>query len=190
MAAFVRMAAEFGHVHRDTSSLITRSGESRPTISAGSCDRHPAVRPPDAAYNPYVRNEQIDAWMLLAVAYGRNGAARAPMADLIEAADWINHTLPLYDELRRGLNRLIAAGLVDVDDGTFGLTAAGESLFARVRKGAGSRNQSERLEGVLSGLEDPAIPTWMPADDELGAAVQAYHDRAKREINDLLARRR
>lgn len=127
--------------------------------------------------------------MFLAVAYGRGDNQRAALAELIGAADWINHAIPLDEELRGGLNRLIAAGLVDEDDSAFGLTDSGGSLLAKVGKCAGLWKQWERLEGAFASLVDPSTPSWMPAEGELDRAFQAYRKRASEIIDSPAADR-
>jgi hypothetical protein len=61
-----------------------------------------------------MRDMQIDAWMFMAVAQRRRNGGRASLEDLIGVADWINHAIPIDEELIGGLNRLlIATGIVD-----------------------------------------------------------------------------
>ena len=136
-----------------------------------------------------MRNEAIDAWLFLAVAYGRGDNRRAALTDLIGAADWINHAIPLDEELRAGLNRLVAAGLVNVDDDAFGLTDSGRSLLEKVSERAGLWKQWERLEGAFASLEDPPTPNWMPAEGEITRAIGASQRRARKIIESLASRR-
>ena len=112
--------------------------------------------------------------MFLAVAHGRNPDGTAALVNVIAAADWINHAIPVEDELRRGLNRLIDAGFVGEDRGTFRLTAAGESILAKVRRRASAWTQLNRLATAFAEIGEPSEPSWTPAPIEIEAAIDAY----------------
>ena len=115
--------------------------------------------------------------MFLAVAIGRPNGGHASLEDLIGAADWINHAIPMDDELIGGLNRLIAAGVVDEHDDSFALTQTGEAIFAKVQKRAGIRKQFERLRSEFENLETPQAPGWVPATGVIDAAVAEYQKK-------------
>lgn len=115
-----------------------------------------------------------DAWMFLAICYGSNPAARTTLEGLIGQADYINHAIPNPDEVRGGLNRLIEAGLVDLADETFGMTAAGLALHAKAGKRAYVWTEWKRLEQALDGLADPATPAWTATDEQIRGAITAY----------------
>ena len=63
-----------------------------------------------------------DAWLLQAIALAsRSGPAT--LADLLTAADAVNHALPTDDELHGALSRLGAGGFVEEVDDRFRLTS-------------------------------------------------------------------
>lgn len=136
-----------------------------------------------------MQSSAVDAWMFMAVAYGRDESGSASLDALIGAADWINHASPLDDELRGGLNRLIAAGVVSERGDSFSLTEAGEALHRKTQKRAGLRKQWDRLEVVFAALPVPPEPAWKPSQAALEEARDAYHNRMAAIIRSLPKRR-
>jgi hypothetical protein len=127
--------------------------------------------------------------MFMAVAYGRDDGGSASLDALIGTADWINHAVPLDEELQLGLNRLIAAGFISESEDRFRLTEAGEALHAKSQKRAGLWKQFERLEVQFDVLADPPDPAWKPSHAALDDARAAYHKRMAAAIRSLPKRR-
>jgi hypothetical protein len=63
-----------------------------------------------------------DAWLLQAIAIAAHNAP-APLAQVLAAADAVNHALPTDGELHGAFSRLTAGGFVTEADGRFALTA-------------------------------------------------------------------
>jgi hypothetical protein len=121
-----------------------------------------------------VRNEDIDAWMLLAIAYGRRDHGAAALSDVIELADAINHAIPTHAEVRDSINRLLAAGLVEVSSNTFRLTPTGEVLLPSETGHTLLWSKFDRLSGHLQGLSDPTPRIWELDESLMAEAVKSY----------------
>jgi len=132
-----------------------------------------------------VRQNEIDAWMFLGVAFGRDQDGRAPLDRVVGAADGLNHAIPSRDELTGGLNRLIAAGFLAQSDDAFSLSPAGETLHAKVQRRAGQRRQVDRLAFAFAGLKSPRIPLWTPDGHVLDDAIAEYLERWAKADGDM-----
>lgn len=90
-----------------------------------------------------------DTWVLAAI-----GVYQRPctLLEVIGAADWINHAVPLEDEVESALGKLTGAGLVRIyEEWTFELTDEGASLWS---EGAGDlQGQLQLIEAQLSEFE-------------------------------------
>lgn len=117
---------------------------------------------------------KVDAWMFLGVAFGRGPNGRASLKDIVAAADWVNHAIPLEEELTGGLNRLIAGGYVRSSRGSFALTHAGEALHQRVKKRAGIWTQFDRLAMAFDSLDSPPKPVWRPTPETVRAGIDGW----------------
>jgi len=62
-----------------------------------------------------------DAWLLQAIALA-SGRGPADLAQIIAAADAVNHAIPTADELHGGFVRLTAGGFVAESDARFAIT--------------------------------------------------------------------
>ncbi|HNT74045.1 MAG TPA: hypothetical protein PKH77_03380 [Anaerolineae bacterium] len=74
-----------------------------------------------------------DAWILLAILYSRCEKG-ADLRAIIGAADYINHAILTYEELRDGLVRLRAAGYIREQDGFYHPTQMTLSAYERTTK--------------------------------------------------------
>jgi hypothetical protein len=107
-----------------------------------------------------------DVWILRSIG-GRDRATGSPLRDVLAAADYHNHAVPLEAEFCGAVGRLVAAGLVGADAGRYWLTAAGVPL-------------AERRGSFAAGLADleqvtlPAGPSWHLPAGAFRAAVDAY----------------
>lgn len=71
-----------------------------------------------------------DVWVLLAAAAAARKATPVPLAELIAAADMINHAIATREELNGALGRLGRAGyLIATAAGTVSLTPSGRALL-------------------------------------------------------------
>ena len=110
-----------------------------------------------------------DAWLLHAILISvRDG--EAPLDVVISAADGIQHAMLTFDEIDGGVARLSAAGLIEIRNKRFHLTAAGTELGARVT--TLSVRKAEQAVRKALGVRDPeppykptpADPAWMWGD--------------------------
>jgi len=102
--------------------------------------------------------EFADAWVLAAI-----GVYQRPctLVEVIGAADWVNHGVPLEAEVESALGKLTGAGLVRIyEEWTFELTDEGASLFA---EGASDlRAHLGLIEAQLSTFEPGRAPVRLP----------------------------
>ena len=89
--------------------------------------------------------------MFLAIKHGWPGW----LARVIGTADFINHAIPTEDEVAGGVERLSAAGLVELRRRRLRLTRAGRRLY-REMKGGSWFDEWHRLEGALPEAVDRA----------------------------------
>jgi hypothetical protein len=93
-----------------------------------------------------------DFWLFLAVARS-DGAG---LGSFIAAADHINCTIPLEEEIAGAISRLRAAALVTEESGAFRLTPFGETIFARGGGlSAAPRSQFLAIERLLADVNLP-----------------------------------
>lgn len=111
-----------------------------------------------------------DAWVLAAIMLtGMDDGAT--LADVVAAADAINHAILTEDEVQSAVRRLLGAGLITTSRRRFSLTDSGRSL-ARDRR-VGMLDQVDRLLGALHELPVQEEP-WQPEPGELRAAVRRH----------------
>ena len=116
--------------------------------------------------------------MFLAVAVSRGPVGTASLEDVVAAADWVNHVIPLEDELTGGLNRLLGAGFLQNPSDLFALSDTGEALYARVQKRAGLRTQFNRLKEAFGSLPAADVLMWTPAVGAIDHAIDAYQTKS------------
>ena len=71
-----------------------------------------------------------DAWVLLALIYSSQSRT-ADLTTVIASADFINHAILTYDELRNGLGRLEEAGLIREKSGKYRATSIVLAAYAK-----------------------------------------------------------
>jgi hypothetical protein len=129
-----------------------------------------------------------DAWIFvsLVIAGGagrhrRSATTRRPegvrLADVLSTADHLNHAIPGRHEVEAAVRRLVGAGLINVADGWFRVTAAGEHLW-RTRPHGGLATTVETVQGVLSRRAAPGSADWALGEEEHAAAVQEFSARS------------
>ena len=128
--------------------------------------------------------------MFLGVAFGRGPNGRARLKDIVATADWVNHAIPLEEELTGGLNRLITGGYVSRSRGSFALTHAGEALHQNVKKRAGIWTQFDRLAMAFESLESPPTPVWRPTPETVRAGIDGWLSEADDILKATDSRRR
>ena len=118
-----------------------------------------------------------DAWIFSALLVTRHPAG---LADLVGAADGINHAIPTPEEINGALDRLHAAGLVSRSDEQLAPTPAASELFERISSGRRS------LLGIVDRIHQALVRDFgMPAaprvfsysDADVRAAYEVYLQR-------------
>lgn len=134
-----------------------------------------------------------DAWILFAAGLASSRSERAGMATLAEvigAADAVQHAIATREELSGALARLSRARHLAVEGETVRLLPSGQALFAEAsRAGRGLDVQQEALGRLLDArrwvpIEDPdtgseADAAFLP-EEAYDEAVRRYHASLKR----------
>ena len=118
-----------------------------------------------------------DAWIFAALSVTRHPAA---LADLIGAADGINHAIPTPDEINGALNRLHAAGLVSRSGEQLAPTQIASELFERINSGRRSLPGivDRTHQALVRDFRLPAVPrAFAYSDADVRAAYEVYLQR-------------
>jgi len=148
---------------------------------------------------------RADAWLLAALTEGSHDGRSVTLPDFLHDTDWLNRLLPTFDELSFGLPRLIAAGLLTVDnDATKGMVL--QATPEAIRLGKSARRSGNALGGMTRAVGARVYPDAdLPEDrscgrlpgfepEDLEAATTAYKewfDRASKPyvaVGRLLAK--
>ncbi|WP_189076998.1 hypothetical protein [Mangrovihabitans endophyticus] len=106
----------------------------------------------------------------------------ASLADLLAAADFLNHSIPDRAELEDSMRKLVGAGLLEVDDDFVEVAPAGEQLW-RTRPFSGLSSAVLTLQTQLNRFGEPTDPTdpagpggpdWSLDEETYAAAVREY----------------
>jgi hypothetical protein len=97
----------------------------------------------------------------------------ASLADVLAAADFLNHSVPSRDELEECLRRLAGAGLLTLDDDLVEVAPAGEQLW-RTRPFSGLSSAVVTLQTQLNRAAEPGDSDWSLDDVTYAAAVREY----------------
>lgn len=100
------------------------------------------------AIKPEYQSE--DAWILFALLY-RDQSVGCSLDSLISVADYINHSVPTYDEMYGALNRLHAAGLIKQQGSLFMVTSLADEQYLKVKKASKQQvlRQLSSLERIM-----------------------------------------
>jgi hypothetical protein len=134
-----------------------------------------------------------DAWFLVAVdlanqsnATGLIGEARGELADVIAAADAIDHAILLPDEIQHAVRLLVPAGMLRLSGDRFEVTANGRALCKQAERAevAGTMGRVHRL---LKELPQPSTAgmDWKLDPAAHASANQTYEARIRREAPEL-----
>jgi hypothetical protein len=97
----------------------------------------------------------------------------ASLADVLAAADFLNHSVPSRDELEESVRRLAGAGLLTIDDDLVALAPAGEQLW-RTRPFSGLSSAVVTLQTQLNRSSEPGDTDWRLDEETYAAAVREY----------------
>jgi hypothetical protein len=129
-----------------------------------------------------------DAWLLHAIALA-SSRGPATLADILGAADGVQHAMPTADELHGAFSRLTQGGFVEerTDGFTLGPSVSDSTRASLLEAG---RTKASRLASELLGAEewtsernvgDPRNRVLYPGltDERLRAADQEYRERVR-----------
>jgi hypothetical protein len=97
----------------------------------------------------------------------------ASLADVLAAADFLNHSVPSREELEESVRRLAGAGLLIVDDDFVEVAPAGEQLW-RTRPFSGLSSAVVTLQTQLNRATEPGDADWRLDELTYNAAVREY----------------
>jgi formylglycine-generating enzyme required for sulfatase activity len=97
----------------------------------------------------------------------------ASLADVLAAADFLNHSVPTRAELEESVRRLAGAGLLTVDDDLVEVAPAGEQLW-RTRPFSGLSSAVVTLQTQLNRSSTPGDSDWRLDEQAYAAAVREY----------------
>jgi hypothetical protein len=97
----------------------------------------------------------------------------ASLADLLAAADFLNHSVPSREDLEGSVRRLAGAGLIVVEDDFVEVAPAGEQLW-RTRPFSGLSSAVVTLQTQLNRAAEPGDADWRLDDHTYNAAVREY----------------
>jgi hypothetical protein len=129
----------------------------------------------------------IDAWFLLATAAHQGRGRGASLAEVIGEGDYLNHAIFVPQEIEHAVHRLVAAGLLLVDEpNSFRVTSPGKALVHASTQGSPTPVVAI---GRLADAID-AVPPGTEVDDwtlDL-AAYHAAYDHYSVGIHDAIRR--
>jgi hypothetical protein len=97
----------------------------------------------------------------------------ASLADVLAAADFLNHSVPSREELEESVRRLAGAGLLIIDDDFVEVAPAGEQLW-RTRPFSGLSSAVVTLQTQLNRATEPGDADWRLDELTYNAAVREY----------------
>jgi len=128
-----------------------------------------------------------DAWVFAAIRTASTGSGNsASLAEMVAAADAINHAILLDSEVQNAVQCLLGAGLICIDGRRrFRLTGSGEDIGARHR--GGLIGQVSVVLSALQRVERRSV-SWSLQPDEMNAAIAEYKRILKFNPNYPFAR--
>jgi hypothetical protein len=97
----------------------------------------------------------------------------ASLADVLAAADFLNHSVPSRQELEESVRRLAGAGLLTVEDDLVEVAPAGEQLW-RTRPFSGLSSAVVTLQTQLNRASEPGDADWRLDEATYNTAVREY----------------
>jgi hypothetical protein len=103
---------------------------------------------------------RADSWLLYAIGLASR-ERRASLAEVIAAADAVNHAIMTFEEFDSALAKLKTAKLVVVRGKTFALSAKAKRLYyEQVDPKPTLMDQWNALHELLGAVEGPSDPRW------------------------------
>ena len=116
-----------------------------------------------------------DGWILVAIAWAQDSGGT--LEAIVEAADTINHAIPLASEIEGCVNRAMARGLLTVANDRFVLSDAAKAALADTARSMKKLEQCEVATQYLQSLQATKAPAWQLDPSRLDAAIDAYQKR-------------
>jgi hypothetical protein len=116
-----------------------------------------------------------DAWILTAISVHKKSGAT--LAEIIAAADVINHAIPTAGELSRAFSRLVDCGIIHLKNDRYQLARDRQRAVKKSLAGKGGlfSNVDKCLKWLKStGLEPAQSKTITVSDTEVRAAYESY----------------
>jgi hypothetical protein len=132
----------------------------------------------DATGRGGLRPDWADAWIWAAIGSAASYHQDKPtvsVADVIGAADGINHAIPTIEELQRAVNRLASAGYIAVD----GMSFVAAEITRKAYDEAWEQSKGQGLTAVVYAIERQLPPrsgegSWSITEDELHQCYTEY----------------
>jgi hypothetical protein len=123
-----------------------------------------------------------DAWILIAISFVHKKGG-ATLAEIIVAADVINHAIPTAGELSSAFSRLVTCGIVQVNNDRYLLARNWQRVVKKAVEGKGGL--FSKVDKCLKWLKraDPKLAqstTVTVSDSDFRAAFESYASMKKR----------
>lgn len=120
--------------------------------------------------------EARDGWILVAIAWAQENGGT--LDAVVEAADLINHAIPLAAEIEGCVNRAMARGALTIANDRFVLGDGARAVLADAAKRMKKLEQCEVAAQYLRALKaSSTTPEWRLDPSRLDAAVDSYQKR-------------
>ena len=113
-----------------------------------------------------------DGWILVAIAWAQDSGGT--LEAVVEAADTINHAIPLASEIEGCVNRAVARGVLMVANDRFVLSEGAKAMLADAARRMKKLEQCEAAAQYLQSLAATKAPAWRLDPSHLDAAIDAY----------------
>ena len=129
--------------------------------------------------------EARDGWILVAIAWAQDNGGT--LDAVVEAADEINHAIPLAGELEGCVNRAMARGVLTMAGDRFVLSDGARNVLADA---AGRMKKLEQCEIATQylrsiGASSTKVPAWTLHPSRLHEATEVYRKRFQDRLKGL-----
>lgn len=103
---------------------------------------------------------------MAALTDGSHDGRPVNLRDFVNSADWLDRSIPTFDEMSFGLPRLVAGGFLVVgSDPTEGLVFRATPKATKLRRSVKAKSLGDVLTGVGEGVGAVPYPELEPAED-------------------------
>jgi hypothetical protein len=141
-----------------------------------------------------------DAWLLAALTEGSHDGRPVNLLHFVHDADWLNRSIPTFDEMSFGLPRLVAAGFLVVGyDPREGLVFRATPKATKLRGSVKAKSLGIVLNGVGEAVGAASYPEPEPKEDRslgrlpglesdaLDTAIREHGERIERWSRPFIA---